>query len=162
MVTARPYTHRLAAIETDGLMLATYPHGRLTPLADHKTLNYLYYYRAGIWALENDAHEALILNADGSVSETNTANLLVVTGKTVINPSSPHVLPGVMQAAVMTWFSENGYLVTARPVMPDELFEADTVLLTNALVGAVPVISLDGRMILKNDNDIVKNLTKIS
>ena len=50
LVTARPYTPRLSAIETQGLKLATYPHPRLTPLADHKTLNYLYYYRAGGWA----------------------------------------------------------------------------------------------------------------
>ena len=89
VVTARPYTHRLEALGLSGLSLITYPHGRLTPLADHKTLNYLFYYRAGAWALQNGAHEALILNPDHSVSETNTANLLVVSGRTVIRPVSP-------------------------------------------------------------------------
>ena len=58
-----------------GLKLATYPHPRMTPLADHKTLNYLYYYQAGVWAREQGADEAVILNPDGTISETNTANI---------------------------------------------------------------------------------------
>ncbi|WP_419659756.1 aminodeoxychorismate synthase component I [Desulfosarcina variabilis] len=145
LVTARPYTHRLEALGLKGLRLVTYPHARLTPLADHKTLNYLYYYRAGAWALEHDAHEALILNPDHSVSETNTANLLVISGQTVTCPVSPHVLPGVMQAAACQWFSKNGYAIVDRPLDPDALFHADMVLLTNALMGAVPAVGLDGR-----------------
>ena len=145
LVTARPYTHRLKALGLKGLSLATYPHARLTPLADHKTLNYLFYYGAGAWALEHEAHEALILNADHSVSETNTANLLVISGQTVTCPVSPHVLPGVMQAMACQWFSKNGYAVVDRPMGPDALFHADMVLLTNALMGAVPALYLDGR-----------------
>ena len=161
LVTARPYVHRLAALETDGLRLATYTHGRLTPLADHKTLNYLYYYRAGLWATENGAHEALILNADGSVSETNTANLLAVFGKSVICPASPHVLPGVMQAAAMAWFSENGYRVVTRRIISDELLDADLVLLTNALMGAVPAVSLDGRLLNTDTGGLLNKLNAV-
>jgi para-aminobenzoate synthetase component 1 len=145
LVAARPYTHRLEAMGVKGLVLATYPHTRLTPLADHKTLNYLYYYRAGAWALENGAHEALILNPDQSVSETNTANLLVVSGKVVARPVSPHVLPGVMQAAACDWLSKNGYSLVDRPLRRKDLYAADMVLLTNALMGAVPALNLDSQ-----------------
>ena len=145
LVTARAYIHRLEALGLTGLNLATYPHSRLTPLADHKTLNYLYYYLAGAWAVQNGAHEALILNADRSVSETNTANLLVVSGRTVMRPTSPHVLPGVMQAAACEWLMQNGFAVVDRPLRSDDLFEADMVMITNALMGAVPVLSLDGQ-----------------
>ena len=145
LVFARPYTHRLAVLGSTGLNLVTYPHGRLTPLSDHKTLNYLYYHRAGAWALQNGGHEALILNPDHSVSETNTANLLVVSEQQVISPVSPHVLPGVMQAAACRWFSENGFFITQKMLYGDDLFAADTVLLTNALMGAVPALGLDGR-----------------
>ena len=165
LVTARPYTHRLETLETNGLKLVTYPHRRLTPLADHKTLNYLYYYLAGVWALQYDAHEALILNPDHSVSETNTANLLVVSGRTVKRPVSPHVLPGVMQTASGEWFSKNGFTVVDRSLFSDELFNADMVLLTNALMGAVPAISLDGRALNVDNalcaalNDVILNPT---
>jgi len=144
IVTARKYTPRPAIVKNSGLSLATYPHPRQTPLADHKTLNYLYYYFAGKWAADNGADEALILNPDGSMSETNTGNLLLIQGKTVIRPESPHVLPGVMEKQVLRCLEKSGYAVHIRKVMPAELFPSDLVILTNSLIGAVPALMLDG------------------
>lgn len=69
----------------------------------------------------------------------------MVSGQVVTRPVSPHVLPGVMQAAACEWFSKNGYSVVDRPLRSDALFHADMVWLTNALMGAVPALCLDGR-----------------
>jgi para-aminobenzoate synthetase component 1 len=143
LVSARPYTHRLAAVEAEGLHLGSYPHPRQTPLADHKTMNYLYYLLAGQWAREKGYHEALILNPDGSVSETNTANLLIIDGREVVRPRSPAVLPGVMAQAVSRQLAAWDYRVTERPVRPEALISAQTVLAANALMGAVPVTRID-------------------
>ena len=145
LVTARPYTQRLSILEAAGLRLATYPHRRSSPLADHKTLNYLYYHQAGAWAQEQGADEAVILNPDGTLSETNTASILVLSGKTVIRPWSSHVLSGVMQDAVCQCFHGLGFSIEERSVSPDAVLDADMVLLTNALMGAVPALSLDNR-----------------
>lgn len=145
LVTARPYTHRLSTLGAEGLKLATYPHPHLTPLANHKTLNYLYYLQAGTWAREKGADEAVILNPDHTLSETNTANILLVSDKTVIRPRSPHVLPGVMQAAVCRRLSRLGFTIMDREIRSDAIYSADAVLLTNALMGVVPTASLDGR-----------------
>ena len=142
-VSARPYRHRLAALETRGLDLRVYPETRQSPWADFKTLNYLYYLRAGEWALKNGAHEALILNPDGSLSETNTANLLVIRERTVLQPLSPHVLTGVMEERVCRELKGRGYKIERKPMFPVDLYSADQVLLTNALMGLVPVIQLD-------------------
>ncbi|MFP4158986.1 MAG: aminodeoxychorismate synthase component I [Desulfobacterales bacterium] len=144
-VSAVPYVHRLQRIGKSALDLAVYPHPRQTPLASHKTLNYLYYFRAGRWAGENGADEAVILNPDGTVSETNTANLLLLRGETVILPESQHVLSGVMQNAVLHWFEAEGFGHTRAPVTMGELFEADMVIVTNSLMGPVGVGSIDGR-----------------
>ncbi len=143
LVLARPYTHRLDVVKQPGLRLAVYPHPRQTPLADHKTLNYLYYLRAGEWARAQGADEALILNPDGSISETSTANLLAVSGDRILLPESPHVLPGVMQNVVCKLLSEMGYRLEQVHLTPEALFSADQVLLTNGLMGAVPVISVN-------------------
>lgn len=145
LVTVRSYVHRLAGIVQQGQHLVTYPEPRQTPLADHKTLNCLYYFLAGRWAAAAGGDEALVLNPDGSVSETNTANLLVVRGQTVTRPTSPHVLPGVMEKAVCRYLEQSGYRVVADKILPPELLQADVVLLTNSLIGAVPVLSLDGK-----------------
>nr|WP_306303963.1 chorismate-binding protein [Desulfosarcina cetonica] len=45
VVTARPYVHRLRALGQEGLNLITETEPRASPLADHKTLNYLFYYQ---------------------------------------------------------------------------------------------------------------------
>ncbi len=159
LVTARSYTHRLSALGSTGLKLATYPHPRMTPLADHKTLNYLYYHQAGFWAREQGADEAVILNPDGTISETNTANILVVSGKTVIRPRSSHVLPGVMQDAVCRHLHALGFSIKDYPIHADAVLDAHMVLLTNALMGAVPALSLDGQL-LKIDKSLMVGLNR--
>jgi para-aminobenzoate synthetase component 1 len=147
IVTARPYVHRLEQKKESGLNLATYPHPRYTPLADHKTLNYLYYYLAGKWAMEQGASEALILNPDGSISETNSGNILLVREKEVIRPASPHVLAGIMENRVCDLFLDWGYQVKNETVRWEDLFTSDSVLITNSLIGALPAIGVDGRRI---------------
>lgn len=142
-VSARPYVHRLRALSVDGLCIGTYPHPRQSPLAAHKTLNYLYYLQAGDWARQKGFHEALILNPDGTVSETNTANLLLVSDREVVQPLSCASLSGVMAGAVCRRLADWGYTVSRRPVALAMLERADQVLATNALMGAVPVHALD-------------------
>jgi len=158
IVSAAPYTHRLTSLKKSGLSIATYPHPRQTPLADHKTLNYLYYFLAGKWAGQNGADEALILNPDGSVSETNTANLLMIRGMKVIRPASPHVLFGVMEQAVLTYLEKTGFQIETRRITMDALFSCDALMLTNSLMGAVPVLSIDGKQ-LPSDKQFCKKIS---
>ena len=147
LVTAKPYAHRLEQLQVPGLAVGVYPHPRQTPLADHKTTNYLYCLQAGKWAKTNGFHEAIILNPDGSVSETNTANIFILNGQTAITPHSKHVLPGIMQQLVYQWIENNGYSVESRPLAVTDLLSADAVWLTNSLIGVVPVLTIDGQAV---------------
>lgn len=148
VVMARAYTHRLELLKTEGLRLISYPEPRQTPLASHKSLNYLYYFLAGKWAKENQADEALIINPDGSVSETNTGNILAIYGKTLIQPESAHVLGGIMEKKACEVFTDWGFSLKRKPLSIGDLFAADHLVVTNSLMGAVPVMSLDGRPLL--------------
>ncbi len=150
LVTAKLYQHRLEQLQVPGLAVGVYPHPRQTPLADHKTTNYLYYFQAGKWAKANGFHEAIILNSDGSVSETNTANLLLIEGKTIVTPASKHVLPGIMQQQVCQWLEKSGYSVKSQPMTVEDLLAADAVWLTNSLMGVVPVVTIDGQSVGEN------------
>ncbi len=145
IVTCRPYIHRLAEKKASGLSLRTYPYPRETPLADYKTLNYLFYYMAGQWANANGGDEALIQNPDRSLSETNTGNLLLIREKTVIRPWSHHVLPGIMENVVCRSLKEWGYEIKRKQVFSRDLFQQNLVVVTNSLMGAVPVLDLDGQ-----------------
>jgi len=145
LVSARPYVHRLDVSRDPGQHLVLYPEPRQSPLADHKTLNYLYYLLAGRYAAANGGDEAVILNPDGTVSESNSANILVIRGKTVCKPISPHALPGIMETPVCRCLEQRGYQVCEKKIKPRDLLGADGVLLTNSLIGAVPALSLDGK-----------------
>lgn len=147
LVTASAYAHRLSGKKEAGLHLMVYPEPRQTPLADHKTLNYLYYLLAGQWAKARGADEALILNADGSVSETNTAAIIVVSDRLAVCPSSVHVLPSVTQQAACELLAKWGYTIESRRMTLTDVYVADSVLVVNALMGAVPVILLEDRRI---------------
>ena len=145
LVTARPYVHRLETSRDPGQHLVVYPEPRQTPLAGHKTLNYLYYFLAGRWAVAAGGDEALILNPDGTVSESNSANILVIRGRTVCKPISPHALPGIMETPVCRYLEKAGYRVCLADIRPHDLLQADAVLPTNSPTGAVPALSLDGK-----------------
>jgi len=145
VVTARPYRHRLDGLGKSGLDLAVYPHPRLIPTADHKTMNYLYYYLAGQWAAARGRDEALIMNPDQTVSETNTANILLIDRRTVTVPRSFAALPGITQKLTLEFLSDRGYAIRPAAIGLEDCFTAAEMLLTNALMGAVPVLSIDGR-----------------
>jgi para-aminobenzoate synthetase component 1 len=143
-----------------GLHLAVYPHPRQTPLADHKTLNYLYYFLAGKWAKARDADEALILNPDHTVSETHTANMLLIKNNTVTKPASLHVLPGIMDMEVCKLFTDWGFIIESKKLMIEDMFGFDEIMITNSLIGAVPVLSIDGKKLPK-PSDLWKKINKI-
>lgn len=128
-----------------GCTLLVYPEPRQTPLARHKTTNYLYCFLAGKWARQRGADQALILNANRTVSETHIANLILVEGHTVSIPESLAVLPGTMSRAVCAWLQARGMTLVRKPLTVERLLRHQGVLLaTNAVMGAVPVRALDG------------------
>jgi para-aminobenzoate synthetase component 1 len=143
-VTARPYTHRFEGKNEKGLKLGIYPEPRQSPMAKHKTLNYLYYFLAGQWAKKNGFDDAVILNPDMSISEANSANIILVRDNRVILPESPHVLGGVMEKNVCSWFVENGYTISTAKIFLDDLNPLYKIIITNSLIGAMPVLSIYG------------------
>jgi len=144
LVRAARYTHRLERLGTDGLHLALYGEPRRTPLASHKTLNYLFEHLAGEWARYRGFQEAMILNPDGSVSETNSANLIALFDAQAVFPESEHVLSGITAERTLPLLREMGYSVKRQKLMPADLYGADAVLLTNSLMGVVSANTLEG------------------
>ncbi len=144
-VFADRYVHRLERLGKSGIDLVTYPYPRQTPAADHKSLNYLYYYLAGEWARRNGGDEALIMNPDKSVSETNSCSLMIFNGESAVVPVSEHVLSGVTQKAVLDALAKEGVEIIRKKVYYAELCRSADVVLTNALMGAVPVASIAGK-----------------
>lgn len=157
----RPYVHRLKASGKSGLDLVTFPESRQTFLADYKTLNYLIYERAGAYARHRGGDEAVILNPDGTVSETNTCNIFAVRDNTLVLPKSGHVLPGITQAKIIdTMARQEGYDVRHERMTPEALSALPNVMVANALMGAVRVNRIDGEEI-RHDPDICSLVNRL-
>ena len=54
-----------------------------------------------------------------------------------------------MESVVGELLSVWDYKIEKKIVQPQELFNADEVLITNSLMGSVPVLSLDGKSLSK-------------
>ena len=152
LVSARTYIHRLEGKKDQGINLVTYNNSRQSPLADYKTLNYLYYLMAGEWARARGADEALILNPDGTVSETNTANIMLIRNKTVVIPASAHLLPGIMQNIIVKILGGWGFSFEYEKIRPEFFFSNNEIIISNSLIGTLPVLSLDGKRLKKPSN----------
>jgi para-aminobenzoate synthetase component I len=158
-VTARPYTNRPHGKNDAGIRLGIYPEPRSTYLADHKTLNYLHYFMAGRWAKKNGFDEAVILNPDKSLSETNTANILILRDRQIISPFSDHVLNGVMEKHVCAFLKDNGYVGETVRVAMEDILSSDSIIITNSLIGALPV-SYIGNMKLASSIELCDRINR--
>ena len=112
-----------------------------SPLVAMKTFNYgdcILQKRA---AAARGIDEPLFLNTKGQVAEGATSNIFaVIQGEVVTPPVSCGLLPGVMRNFVLRVTGAK-----ERPLTFEELMQADEAFLTNSLMGAMPVRSIDGQ-----------------
>ena len=69
---------------------------------------------------------------------------MLVRGLTIIIPLSKTVLSGIMAQEVISFLKQDGYQIEKQPLTLEDCLEADGLILTNSLMGAVPVLSLNG------------------
>jgi len=92
--------------------------------------------------------EAIMLNADGNVSEATGENIFVVRdGVAMTPPASAGILDGITRRTVMTLLADDGVEVRERDVTRGELYGADEVFLTGTAAEVTPVREIDGRQI---------------
>jgi branched-chain amino acid aminotransferase len=120
-----------------------------SPLAAVKSLSRLEHVLARQDAGRAGADEALILNTSGRVAGASAANLFVVVGGRLLTPAPDEgALPGIIRGLVLMELAPAaGVAACEEPVTPDDLRRADEAFLTNALLGLLPVASLDGERI---------------
>jgi branched-chain amino acid aminotransferase len=97
----------------------------------------------------NGFDEAIMLSADGHVSEGSAANLFLVRGGTLFTPdASQNVLEGITRRNVMALAQgELGLSVVERAIDRSELYCADELFLTGTAAGITFVNSVDHRKI---------------
>ena len=145
VIWARPYEPPPAEEYAAGWPVAVFPERRTTFLGRHKSLNYLFYLAARQYALDQGAREALVLEADGLVSEGAATSLVVAQRGRYFTPAAASALPGVTVAALARALERRGVRLQEVPMTLARLQEADGLWLTNSLMGILPIASLEGK-----------------
>ncbi len=147
VIWARPYQPPAPEEYQAGWPVVVFPARRTTFIGGHKSLNYLFYLAARQYALDQGAKEALILEADGIVSEGAAASLIVALNDRFFAPESPSALPGVTLAVLDRALGRQGKNLERAHLQLSQVQEADGLWLANSLMGVMPVYSLEGKSV---------------
>ena len=131
--------------------MAVFPERRSTFLGRHKSLNYLYYLAARQYALDHGAKEALILEANGRVSEGAATSLVFARRGKFYTPAAASALPGVTVAMLARGLARRRLPLKAVPTTLTRLYQADGVWLANSLLGLMPVNSINRQAVPRSD-----------
>jgi branched-chain amino acid aminotransferase len=134
-----------------GMEIITVPttrnlHSALNPAI--KSLNYLNNILAKIEANNAGCEEAIMLNAEGFVSECTGDNIFIVkAGQMLTPPLSAGALYGITRGVVMELAREEGLTVAEPNLTRYDVFNADECFLTGTGAELIPIVKIDGRVI---------------
>jgi branched-subunit amino acid aminotransferase/4-amino-4-deoxychorismate lyase len=90
---------------------------------------------------------ALLLDLHGHVTETATANFLMVQRGTLVSPTTANILPGVSRATVIELAGRLGIPFVERDLPPADVRAADEAFLTSTPYCMMPVTKVNGTVI---------------
>ncbi len=118
------------------------------PSAAKATGGYLGSILAKVDAIKTGHDEAVLLNADGYVTEGSGENIFVVNAGTIVTPHTGHgCLAGVTRSAVMTIARDLGFSVIEENLVRTDLYTADEVFFTGTAAEITPIREVDDRTV---------------
>ena len=93
------------------------------------------------------AHEALMLDMQGFVAETNSANIFIVSGRRLSTPKRDSIMPGLTRGTVMEIAPQLGLMAAEEDISLADIYMADEMFLTGTVNQIVPITEVDGRRI---------------
>lgn len=112
-----------------------------------KSLNYLNNIMAKIEANIKGGNEAIILDAQGRISEGSGDNIFIIKGGKIFTPYTINNLKGITREAVIELAKKEGYDVIERDLGLFDLYTGDEVFVTGTAAEVAPVTKVDGRII---------------
>ena len=151
VIIAKPFQPYPESIYTSGVAVIIAKTRRNLPEAlspQVKSLNFLNNILAKMEAKTAGAHEALMLNHRGELTEGTTSNVFTVRGGRLLTPSvESGILDGITRGLVLQLAAELGIPSEETRVTIEDLTRAEECFLTNTTQEVLPVTQVDGRMI---------------
>ena len=165
-MTLEPYAPPARDSYSTGVKLLTAKHPYCeSEIAKVKSICRLPYIRLREKTLKRGYFDCLLTDADGKILETTICNLFIWDGKEFfIPPVSSQRLRGIMERMVIKKLKASGFRVVEKNIKLAELSSKKGLLLTNSLIGVMPVRAI-GKITLKDitgDAIIMKLVRKFS
>lgn len=141
---------KMPIFNKEGVILITSTLKRYSPLyLDPKIhcCNQLNQIMAAIEALRQGADEAIMLDQNGFVAETNSTNLQMIKDGILILPTIDCQLPGITRRTIKQIAKALGMEVEERNVSVAEFYNADEVFICGTVGELAPVSMIDGKTI---------------
>jgi branched-subunit amino acid aminotransferase/4-amino-4-deoxychorismate lyase len=131
-----------------GLHLVTASIRQVPPQCVDPKMKYrsrMHYYLADKEAqLADPEAVALLLDLDGNIAETSTANFLIVERGVIGSPTTRNTLPGVSRATVIELAAKLGIPFVERDIQVFEAINADEAFLASTPYCLMPVTEING------------------
>ncbi|MBI1929825.1 branched-chain-amino-acid transaminase [Candidatus Poribacteria bacterium] len=95
--------------------------------------------------------DAIMLDLNGFVSETNATNVFVIKRGELLTPHADSCLPGITRGIVLQIAKEVGIPVIERNLSLTQVYTADEMFTTGTIGELTPVLEVDGRRIGSGD-----------
>lgn len=108
------------------------------------------------------ADDALMLDNNGFVSETNACNIFMIKNGMVFTPHADACLPGITRKTVITICNQNNIPIHLKNISLTEMYNADQVFTTGTMGELTAVKMIDGRAIVNRSGvDLMQNITNL-
>jgi branched-chain amino acid aminotransferase len=110
-----------------------------------KSLNFLNNILAKAEAVKAGAHEALMLNHEGILTECTVSNVFFISDGVLLTPSVEcGILEGITRNVAIGLARREGIEVKEGPFVREKIYSADEVFITNSTMEVMPVGTVDG------------------
>ncbi|BAO45222.1 branched-chain-amino-acid transaminase [Thiolapillus brandeum] len=124
-----------------------------------KSLNYLNHIMARMEANHAGAHEAILLNAQGKVTEGTADNLFLVKNGTLQTPPvTDGALAGITRQLILDLADRENLPWREHSLAPYDLYTADECFLTGTGAELIPAGSIDGRPLTQCPGPVFRKL----
>lgn len=105
--------------------------------------------------------DAVMLDVDGFVSETNATNIFFINKESVKTPFADSCLPGITRANVISLCEKNNIAIKEKRISISEMYTADEVFVTGTMGEITPVLQIDGRKIGNSIGPVTKKISAL-
>jgi len=144
------YDYKPPIFNKSGVKLITSTFRRAAPyFLDPKihSMNQLNQIMASIEANRQGANEAIMLDINGFVAETNGTTIFMIKDGIFYTPTIDYILVGITRKYLIELAKEKGCKVIERNISISEFYNADEVFICGTVGEIVPVSEIDGKKI---------------